>query len=176
MSQCRRLCNQEFSESVASTLGAQYNTINFSHNGKLYNVMLWDTAGQERFANIMPLYMRGADAVIVCKELEKDVPRYIMDHIEANSLNYVNVLTKCDSHSFEEIGYISTSAKTGQGVTELLCSLGEIFTKPTADIVRCLLIFFYSLLTARQLGEYLKCAKTPKKFCPALHSMPSDAV
>ena len=59
-----------FIENVQSTIGAAvYNkTVDSPKNGKL-PITVWDTAGQERYNAIMPIYIRGANAILFVFDL-----------------------------------------------------------------------------------------------------------
>ncbi|GKT22107.1 Small GTPase like protein [Aduncisulcus paluster] len=60
-----RLVNGTFPKSVTSTIGTPYFTRRVKSKSGVLDVEIWDTSGQERFHSLIPLFFRGADAVIV---------------------------------------------------------------------------------------------------------------
>jgi Ras-related protein Rab-5C len=63
-----RLIKNNFPDYFSSTIGASYISWLFNHNDKLYNFGIWDTAGQERYNSLLPMYFRGAQAILFCCE------------------------------------------------------------------------------------------------------------
>lgn len=61
----QRLCRKVFSEDATSTIGASYFRW-ISESGA--KIAIWDTAGQERYSSLLPVYFRGAHAIIYCAE------------------------------------------------------------------------------------------------------------
>lgn len=62
-----RFMNRHFDEYCPSTIGAIYNCRDFKLNkiNRSIKLQLWDTAGQERFRSMVPIYYRGAAAIIL---------------------------------------------------------------------------------------------------------------
>ena len=55
-----------FNKKEDSTVGASFVSKKVTaSNSKKFVLELWDTAGEERYRSLLPLYYRGADAVIV---------------------------------------------------------------------------------------------------------------
>lgn len=61
----QRLCRKLFAEDATSTIGASYFRW-ISESGA--KIAIWDTAGQERYSSLLPVYFRGAHAIIYCAE------------------------------------------------------------------------------------------------------------
>ena len=61
----QRLCRKNFTEDTTSTIGASYFRW-ISESGA--KIAIWDTAGQERYSSLLPVYFRGAHAIIYCAE------------------------------------------------------------------------------------------------------------
>lgn len=64
---CRALKGMEFDTSTEPTMGAGIFYLKFEYE----TVVLWDTAGQERFQAITPIYMRGANTLLVAFSEDK---------------------------------------------------------------------------------------------------------
>jgi small GTP-binding protein len=94
-------------------------------------VGLWDTAGQERFESLLPMYMRGADLVIVMHEgtersmnRAKKIIATVADEVP-NALVYM-IQNKSDACAFQKeflaevqdsiIGWSHTSALSGENI------------------------------------------------------------
>lgn len=62
-----RFMERKFEENTAPTIGAIYNCRSFQLTKIKRSIKLqfWDTAGQERFRSIVPMYYRGAAAIIL---------------------------------------------------------------------------------------------------------------
>lgn len=145
-----RMQTGEFQNDFTATIGATFGSI--TDKTRNISLQLWDTAGQERFNQFLPLYTRNADIVLVCMEtfVDTSVTNYhhiISDH--APDVHVIYVITKSDcfeeseerkyaltrlqnyirdseqnpTNSFE---FHTTSAKTGQGTSELLQRLYDI--------------------------------------------------
>lgn len=105
---------------------------------KTIKLQIWDTAGQERFRTITSAYYRGADGIVVVYDCtDRDSFNHIEEWVEEVN-KYASVTTskillanKCDEKdqkvTAEEgrekarklgLGFIETSAKTGQNVEE----------------------------------------------------------
>merc|ERR1711862_508021 len=59
-------CRNEFSTSVASTIGAAFlkHTVTLPEGDEL-ELQIWDTAGQERYQALAPMYYRGAKICLI---------------------------------------------------------------------------------------------------------------
>ncbi len=58
--------NNYFTESTASTIGAQFAIKNIGTNVKLD---IWDTAGQERFRSLLPMYLKHSHIICIIMSL-----------------------------------------------------------------------------------------------------------
>ena len=65
-----RLLRDDFNEDSLSTIGASFATwkpdLVKDEDSRQLRFGIWDTAGQERFNNLIPMYLRNADAVFNC--------------------------------------------------------------------------------------------------------------
>ena len=58
-------------------LGDQKATVGFCYSDVTMNnsrCQIWDTAGSEKYAPVMPMYLRGADVVVVCFDMNSLSP------------------------------------------------------------------------------------------------------
>lgn len=110
-------------------------------SGQKVTLKIFDTAGSERFRSLSPLYYRNSEATLVlfdvtCAE-SVDVAKYYIDEIRTQCGDHVQIVlvgNKIDMEDEREVSfgdsslaefandnnvvYIETSAKTGQGVRE----------------------------------------------------------
>lgn len=74
------------------TIGSQHHKYTFlNDSNKEINLDLWDTAGQERFRSVIPMYYKGARAIIVVFDITNkdtfDGAKKWIDEIEQNNKN-----------------------------------------------------------------------------------------
>ena len=134
-----RCMRNEFNPRGESTIGAAFFSKNISVPGSNETVKLniWDCAGQERYRALSPMYLRGASYIILCveanklhpvAEFKKSIDQYHLLSYEQSEV--VLCITKTDmvSSLYEDVREYAkemvfelflTSAKTGEGVTEL---------------------------------------------------------
>ncbi|MFX1520306.1 MAG: GTP-binding protein [Promethearchaeota archaeon] len=60
-----RYATGTFADSYKMTIGVDFRVKIITLEGKRIKIQIWDTGGQERFANVRPLYYRGASGAIV---------------------------------------------------------------------------------------------------------------
>jgi len=141
----------EYSERTESTIGVAF----FSHTIKLRDESdikfeIWDTAGQERYANLAPMYYRGAEVAIVTfditikksferakawiKELRSQADLKIFIALAGNKLD-ISEERRIDTKEAQAYAdeqnllYVECSAKTGQNVKELFLKIAESLPK-----------------------------------------------
>lgn len=68
----QRWVKDEFSEMVDSTIGASFFFKVVSLQGYTVKYEIWDTAGQHRFMSMSPMYIRGADVVLLGYDITDD--------------------------------------------------------------------------------------------------------
>jgi small GTP-binding protein len=139
----------EFRPELIQTIGMDRSLITRSLGGSLLTFMLKDTAGQEAFRSLTPLYLRDASAAILTFSLAdngsfKDVRIWNDILKETNDKSSVALVylvgNKADcprviaSEEGEELAknlsdhgvtvrYFETSAKTGEGIEELVMAI-----------------------------------------------------
>ena len=150
-----RFLRDEFLETTCSTIGAAFVTMRFSlkqgEQGRLYHI--WDTAGQERFSSLIPLYVSGAQVIVVVYDISN---RYSFERLTTHWLKYIRQnlrlgddealpmiyllgnkrdLSKSNRQVFEDeaqqfakahdMGFLEVSAKTGEGAKEVFCNIAK---------------------------------------------------
>lgn len=142
-----RYTSKKFDGKLDATIGAAFKST-FLPNG--VQVGMWDTAGHERYNSLLPMYHRGAHAVIYCidstqtlnmEKIKKDISNITIDILDDTTIFFV--LTKCDAQdnfrqfkpldefverrSVENLRSVYyTSSKTGENVEELFTDVGEM--------------------------------------------------
>ena len=141
-----RIVSDVFNPYELSTVGANYQLITRTIDGRSIEIQVWDTAGQEKFRSLSPIYFRNAIAAIAVYDqtskqsflnLDNWIKMFtdiagtdsiimvaankcdLTDQIEVN-LN--DAMEKCN-----ESGYMfcETSAQSGEGVHELFNQLSS---------------------------------------------------
>ena len=134
-----RYDTQQFISTQDPTIGASFVSKKVRINDG-YDVQLdiWDTAGQERYRSLLPMYYRGASAVIIVFDITdetslKSVKNWHEEFISHNDNNALVMIVgnksdfenKCDLDTIQNYAmdkglvYISTSAKTGHNINDL---------------------------------------------------------
>lgn len=94
-----RYMYNHYNDFISATIGAQFMTKELL-DGK-FRIDIWDTAGQERFRSLIPLYMKGANIIVLVIDIsasqsdQKSQMDFWCDYIEkqmANQQNYKKVL------------------------------------------------------------------------------------
>jgi small GTP-binding protein len=136
-----------FKEDTQITIGVEFHTQQIEWGGKKVALSMWDLGGQDRFRFIQPSYVKGAVAGIIFFDMSNlytinQVGEWV-DLFRNNSSGSINILlggTKIDSidaateesvmaRAMEVVkqynlnGFVPTSSKTGQGVTEIIQTL-----------------------------------------------------
>nr|QBK88238.1 MAG: Ras-related GTPase [Marseillevirus LCMAC202] len=138
-----RLLHNNFNYSQ-STIGASFMSwkpdLKHQDQSSRVNFGIWDTAGQERFSNLLPMYLRNADAVFYCWDYNTPFNRETANNMYTNAKEhspnclFYLVLTKIDKTKDDDIvktdaelfakdkeidGIFYTSSLTGDGVQDL---------------------------------------------------------
>jgi small GTP-binding protein len=138
-----QLIEHRFNTQEAATIGANFLEYSTTIDGEPITLQIWDTAGQERFRAIAPVYFRNADAAIAVFALNvpetfDNLPEQIQTFlttagdapvvIAANKVDLTdNIAVPPDRiQDFAASGgwdAFSTSAKTGDGIDQLISAL-----------------------------------------------------
>lgn len=142
----RFITNQYKEKNV--TIGTEYSSKIISVDGKKIKLVLWDTAGQERFADVIKVFYRDADAIIITFDITNyksfsDMKNWIQKVKNNTTKNpyIIIVATKIDMEYYREIDnfdlllfmdnednnydYIEVSSKDGTNIENLF----EIITE-----------------------------------------------
>ena len=152
-----RFVDNEWSDSLLSTIGVDFKFKSMTVSGNKVKLQIWDTAGSEAFRSIVSAYYRGADAVVLVfditsketfEELKEfwieEVKKYKEPNCELMLLANKSDLEK-EEVSQEEIKELiknegicifkETSAKTGDRVNEAFKELTEKLLKKNPEAV-----------------------------------------
>jgi len=141
-----RYSDNTFSQSFISTIGVDFKMKKVTINDRTVKLQLWDTAGQERYRTIVASFYRGAQGILLTFDVT-DINTFLkvkfwLGEIKKNAPEgtcVVLVGNKCDmedkrmvdakeAKAFAEkndLTYIETSAKSGQGVEQAFLALAE---------------------------------------------------
>ena len=142
----------DFKEDHNVTIGVEYGAKTIQALGKVIKLQIWDTAGQESFRAITRSFYRNADAVILMYDLtRKETYEGLADwlrEIRLNSDPDIVVFLVANMHDLADLerevdtetgekfsqvnkldGFIESSAKTAEHVTEVFVQLAEILEK-----------------------------------------------
>lgn len=66
-----RFVRDTYCANTLATVGAAFLSKKHETDGRALQINLWDTGGAERYRAICPMYVRGADAVLICYDLTR---------------------------------------------------------------------------------------------------------
>ncbi|CAE7725982.1 RAB5C [Symbiodinium necroappetens] len=143
-----RFLHNKFSEEIATTVGAAFNTKTIESKGRQVKFEIWDTAGQERFRSLAPMYYRGASAAIVVYDQTNAVTfdraqewvREVMSTSTNPNIVIALAANKADMESKQQVPWekaerfaqqqglflLDTSAMTGKNVLRLFEGIAEL--------------------------------------------------
>jgi small GTP-binding protein len=148
---------QFFNPGYLSTIGENFQPINFTTNSKQIILNVWDTSEQETYRCLVPMYLRGADAALIVydvtnektfcdlqewyDQLENNTSDSIITFLIENKIDFKenqgideNIAKEfADSHRSE---YRQTSAKTGDGVDKMFYDVANMFLKKCAEEIQ----------------------------------------
>ncbi|EAY02788.1 small GTP-binding protein, putative [Trichomonas vaginalis G3] len=147
-----------FNENQSTTIGSAYVKAHVNLDSDTdCTVNIWDTAGQEKFQSLVPVYLRNADGIIFVLDLTSEIALQTTDSLyhalsdqilEGMQLllvgnKYDLVTTNLDIEPFKRWAedhktiFVTSSAKTGDGVTELFYEITRrIYNSPAEPISR----------------------------------------
>ena len=133
----------EFSENHVATIGTSYSACRVELENKTVLLNIWDTAGEEKFWSLIPLYLRNADACVIVFSLVDKESFQALDEIYAKTVdksdnvymvlcgNMVDKVDVLNLGAFEDwanahnLKFFATSAKTGEGLSELFMDVAS---------------------------------------------------
>jgi len=136
------------------TIGSQHHKYSFKNKqNREVNLDIWDTAGQERFRSVIPMYYKGAKAIVVAfditnKESFEGAKKWI-EEIELNNKKTLIILigNKIDLisnrsvsnelineyTSFKKIDFFECSAKENLNIENIFHIIGDKIPFDTED-------------------------------------------
>ncbi len=136
-----RATSGSFRETYEVTIGAAFGSFTSRCNGRPVKLQIWDTAGQENFRSMVHVFYKGAHTVILVYDITRrdsferleDWLTEIMENASAGA-KVALVGSQKDREDMREVAtevgeafarkhglaaFLETSAKTGEGITEL---------------------------------------------------------
>eukprot|EP01121_Diplochlamys_sp_Union-15-3_P022874 TRINITY_DN9874_c0_g1_i1.p1 TRINITY_DN9874_c0_g1~~TRINITY_DN9874_c0_g1_i1.p1 ORF type:complete len:226 (-),score=40.82 TRINITY_DN9874_c0_g1_i1:56-709(-) len=136
-----RFVDNKFKTDATHTIGVEFGSKFIDLGGKKIKLQIWDTAGQERFRSVTRSYYRGAAGCIInydltSRETYNHVPTWL-DDAKALSNSEITIILVGSKKDLEkedrevtfleasrfaqenELMFLETSSKTGEGVEEV---------------------------------------------------------
>jgi small GTP-binding protein len=150
-----QLIQHRFNTDEPATIGANFLEYDLLGDGDPLTLQIWDTAGQERFRAIAPVYFRNADAAIAVfalnapetfDNLAEQIETFLTIAgdsplvIAANKSDLTDSVV-VDSDRIREFAAAGgwevffTSAKTGDGLEDLVTALCKVLRAPSVPEV-----------------------------------------
>ncbi|CAM9554911.1 unnamed protein product [Discosporangium mesarthrocarpum] len=139
-----RFHTNEFCEDFESTVGVEFVTKRMDVDGVPVKLQIWDTAGQERYASMMKTYYRKAKGSLLVyditnqasfagletwrKHLEANADPQCVSIVTGNKADMEGVVPGAEAEAYARqrgMGFIHTSAKTGENVEEVFVLLAR---------------------------------------------------
>ncbi len=144
-----RFVDKAFRELYIPTLGVQVSLKNMDfEENTLVKYNLWDIAGQDLFSQIRNKFYVGSQAVIIVfdvtnsmsfknverwyNDMRQSLPQEIPCILVGNKVDLPRIINKIDGREIAKklkIGFIETSAKTGENVDRVFDDLAQILIK-----------------------------------------------
>ena len=148
-----RLMENKFVEEYVSTIGSHFVKKEYKEYNIVKQLNIWDTTGDEKYSNMIPMFFKGSDCVIIVFDVTdrksfNDVDKWIEKIREIFDSNYPIIIVgaKCDLEnvvSEEEakqyarkhnLDLFYSSSKTGENINEIFEHIANILTHPTTII------------------------------------------
>ena len=174
-----RAIKGEFKDRYEVTIGAEYNSFIVRIKGKVVKLQVWDTAGQEGFKSMTRIFYKGSHCAIVVYDVTKSstfskVEEWIGEIKENATVDAKICLVgnqkdkkkqrQIDTSVAQEFAnshalssFIETSAKTGEGITELFLFIAKILYLEHDTSEASKLERGYLLDKSRVLGKHKPC-------------------
>ena len=146
--------DQIFQDDQQSTIGGTFTTKTIKcSNGKTLKLEIWDTAGQERYRSVTKMFYKDANAVVLVyditskysyeelqsywiEQVKESCPKNIILAIIANKADLVEheQVDEGEARNFaKELNaiFISTSAKSSEGINSLFEEIAKKYTGST---------------------------------------------
>ncbi|EAY11744.1 small GTP-binding protein, putative [Trichomonas vaginalis G3] len=143
-----RFVQGTFDRNMPATIGAAFLTKVITTSSGPVRLQLWDTAGQEKFRSLAPMYYRSSSVALMVYDVTQkesldsldDWASEIADKAPHN-IKFVVIGNKCDmteervistemgKNVAQQLGatlFGETSAKTGEGISEIFSKIAEL--------------------------------------------------
>ncbi|KAJ6236925.1 ras and ef-hand domain-containing protein [Anaeramoeba flamelloides] len=147
-------CEDTFSTSIESTIGAAYILKTINNGNKEIKLQIWDTAGQERYNSLTLLYFRSSQGAIVVyditdkttferaklwiREIREKEEQKTTIALVGNKTDLKERLVSTERGSKyakeEDLLFFETSAKTGEGISKIFLDLIKEMPKNNVDM------------------------------------------
>ena len=147
---CRQL--HGYKPQTTPTIGCHFNDIIMNVGQTQISMQVWDTAGQEMYRALVPIYLRGADAVIivfditdkksfdnlnewveVAQNITTGIPIILLaNKIDLENERAISVEIISNFAKKNNLIYLEASAKSGEGVEQIFLTLAQIFADRAA--------------------------------------------
>ena len=141
----------QFMESSKATIGVEFHSKIFNHEGHKINAQMWDTAGQEKYKSISASYFKGSKGAFIVYDITKkdtfdSIEKWLNEHKLNGDPGIVTFIigNKNDLEEFRQVskeegeekaksfqcGFLETSALSGDNIDlafELM--IGQIYDK-----------------------------------------------
>ena len=140
-----QLHRHEFYPDSSPTIGAAFINHDIKLKDAILTLNLWDTAGQERYMSLVPMYSRGAEAIVIVFDFSKEKgfeegkqwvlklkseqPEDTLFYLVPNKIDltenrdFTKILEFCKENNVKTI---STSARTGENVVALFNDIAQV--------------------------------------------------
>ena len=137
--------DKAFRELYIPTVGVQVSLKSIEYNNNtLVKLNLWDIAGQEHFRSLRSNFYQGSNAVLIVYDLTnpktfKNVQTWYLDMVKVmgpipgflvgNKADLPSQVSKFDGQDLADklkLGFVETSAKTGENIDNVFQNLAEM--------------------------------------------------
>lgn len=141
--------NNSFDNTLQPTVAGVFKKEYICNDDQMITLEIWDTAGDERFSSVIPSFFKKSQTVVIVYDILKKASFEHLDYwvnlVQDNAPKDVNIIiagNKSDNVENREIslndlsvyakkveafGFIETSAKTGEGITELFSLIASTY-------------------------------------------------
>lgn len=148
-----RFTTDSFDPHLANTIGAAFISKEHTSKDRTIKFEIWDTAGQERYKSLTPMYYRNAKVALVCFDLSQaqdsfERARYWIEQLailgppdikikvignKEDLAGDVDLLMITDFCEDKSLPLVTTSAKTGNGITKLFDQITDEIEQEVFD-------------------------------------------
>jgi small GTP-binding protein len=173
-----RFLYDRFNPAEPNTIGALYGSYSQERQGQTIDVQVWDTAGTEQYQSLTPVYFRSAAAALAIFDITNRVSFENLDrwlrtfrgvaNEKAMAIVVGNKLDLSESRRVERSmaeewargqnsWYFETSAKTGDGVSDVFIGLIDLLAEQSCQEVPSIGPKAFPEVPAPQKQESKRC-------------------